>query len=328
MGQISLRTALLLSVYLEVSISGFLLCMFVFTMYMKFTISKIGNQGSQAQTMFVISTIMFFIATFHVVMNMFRLLLAFSDHCGKPHGPELYLGKLNNWDHVLKDALYATQEIFGSAVAIYRTWLLWNRSWLIIAFPLVVLCAEAVTGYRTLSIFAHSDPTHNIFDPHLTAWIKSFWILTVSLNVITTCLMAYFIWSTHKLSYAYQSSTSRLMPVMRILIESAVLQLVVELVLLGLYCLDSHAQYVALELVTPFVAITFNAITIRLKLLVIKEEVETLSPNSDAANVTAGNVPMQPIQISIARDVVDNDGDTQSNHECAGKETRLGEVNK
>ncbi|EEB88181.1 hypothetical protein MPER_14121, partial [Moniliophthora perniciosa FA553] len=96
---------------------GFLLCMFAFTVYMKFTITTIGDQGSHAQAMFVISTVMFFIATFHIAMNTYRLLLAFSDHCGLSQGPESYLGKLNNWDHILKNALYATQEIFGSAAA-------------------------------------------------------------------------------------------------------------------------------------------------------------------------------------------------------------------
>jgi hypothetical protein len=61
---------------------------------------------------------MFLIATIHIVINMYRLLLAFGDHCGQSHGPESYLGKLNRWDHILKDGFYTTQEIFGSAAAV------------------------------------------------------------------------------------------------------------------------------------------------------------------------------------------------------------------
>ncbi|KAK7027982.1 hypothetical protein VNI00_015068 [Paramarasmius palmivorus] len=264
---------------------------------------------------------MFFIATFHIAINMYRLLLAFGDYCGRSHGPEFYLGRLNRWDHVLKDGFYATQEIFGSAAAIYRTWILWNRSWRVIALPLLMLCGECITGYRTLAIFAHVDPTHNIFDPHLTAWITSFFALTVSLNIITTGLMSYIIWMTHKLSLSYQSSGSRLLQVMRIVIESASLQLIVELILLVFYCSDSNAQYVALELVTPIVAITFNAITIRLKLLAIKEEVESSgipSINPGHANGTVGSIPMRRIQINISQDV-----DIDANSNIGTSKTRI-----
>lgn len=44
-----------------------------------------------------------------------------------------------------------------------------------------------------------------------------------------------------------------LLPVLRILVESASLQFVVETILLGLYAADNNAQYILLEIVTPLV---------------------------------------------------------------------------
>jgi len=68
--------------------------------------------------MIVISAVMFFIATFHVAMNAFRLQAAYVDHAFTPGGPAAFLGNLRPWHHILKDTLYATQENLGSAVAV------------------------------------------------------------------------------------------------------------------------------------------------------------------------------------------------------------------
>ncbi|KAK7028000.1 hypothetical protein VNI00_015086 [Paramarasmius palmivorus] len=311
MSDTSLRTSFLLSLYLEGWAYGFLLCLYACTLYIKFNVKILGYRDTQTMVMFVISTVMFFIATFHVIMNMYRLLRAFSDNCGRIRGPELYLGRLNRWDHVLKDTLYATQEILGNAAAVYRTWILWGKSWKIIAFPTVMLIAKAIAGYMTCSIFAHVDPTHNVFDPHLNGWIKTFWSLSVALNIITTALMAYRIWSTHRLSLTYSSgkigrAKSRLLPIIWVLVESAALQLIAELILLGLYCNNSEAQYVVLELITPIVGITFNAITIRLKLYAIEEEVHPIHSLDDLTcprSSTVLSVPLQDLRQNEDMDV-------------------------
>ena len=68
--------------------------------------------------MIVISTVMFFIATFHMVMNAYRLQSGYVDHAFTAGGPAAYIGNLRPWDHILKDTLYATQENLGSAAAV------------------------------------------------------------------------------------------------------------------------------------------------------------------------------------------------------------------
>ncbi|EEB96479.1 hypothetical protein MPER_04381, partial [Moniliophthora perniciosa FA553] len=167
------------------------------------------REDTQASAMFMISTVMVLIATAHVSMNMFRLLKAFSDNCGKIHGPESYLGKINQWDQ-------CTQRCETDSIVpkVYRTWILWGKSWKIIMLPVLMLMGEIVAGYTTCYIFANVDPTHNIFDPRLHGFIWTFWGLSISLNIITTLLMAYRVWKTHKLSLSYGGGTkSRLLPI-------------------------------------------------------------------------------------------------------------------
>ena len=51
-------------------------------------------------------------------MNCFRMIRGYVDHATTPGGAVAYIGNLASWDHVFKDTLYATQEIFGDAVAV------------------------------------------------------------------------------------------------------------------------------------------------------------------------------------------------------------------
>lgn len=51
-------------------------------------------------------------------MNGYRLIEGFTEHALTPGGPVAYFGNLRTWDHVLKDTLYATQEILGNAAAV------------------------------------------------------------------------------------------------------------------------------------------------------------------------------------------------------------------
>ncbi|PPQ79623.1 hypothetical protein CVT25_003211 [Psilocybe cyanescens] len=217
---------------------------------------------------------MFFIASFHLGMNAFRLLRGYADERLAPGGPVGYLGVLRKWDHILKDTLYATQENLGSAAALPAS----------------------------------------IFNPVLLQWIKTFYAIAVVLNVMTTGLMSYRIWMAHKNSASYVVGKGRLLSIIRILIESAALQLVVEIVLLGLYTANLNAQYILLECVTPTVAITFNTITVRIKLQSVASARSKSMQSTDATNPvqTIGSLPMKRIHVNIDRE---SDNDTQTTYD-------------
>ena len=54
-----------------------------------------------------------------LAINAFRLVTGYVDHVQSPGGGVVaYLGDLASWHHVLKDGLFATQELFGDAVAV------------------------------------------------------------------------------------------------------------------------------------------------------------------------------------------------------------------
>ncbi|KAJ7580416.1 hypothetical protein C8J56DRAFT_867223 [Mycena floridula] len=248
--------------------------------------------------MIVFSCVMFFLASFHLAMNCYRLIEGYILHTLTPGGPVAYIGNLRKWDHVLKDTIYATQEIMGNVAAIYRCWILWKNDYKVIALPLLLLIASTVSGYTVCALFVQVDPTKTVFDHRLDSWIRTFYSIAVVQNIITTGLMAYRIWATTKKSVTGKN----LFPVLRILVESAALQLFVEIILLELYSRQINAQYILLELVTPIVGITFNAITIRIRLRTPSEHGGSRSNGSRNPTQTIGSIPMRRIQVDITQD--------------------------
>ena len=82
---------------------------------------------------------------------------------------------------------------------------------------------------------------------------------------MTTSLMAYRIWKTDHEAAKYRAvHESTLMPILRILVESAAAQFIVELILLALYCANYTAQYILLEPVTPLVVCTYCLALLRI----------------------------------------------------------------
>ncbi|KAH8099400.1 hypothetical protein BXZ70DRAFT_1009209 [Cristinia sonorae] len=254
----------LIATWLESLVYGFYLCLFSSSLFVSTTLRK--SQNNHGRVMLYIGVVMFIIATVHLAMNLYRLIEGYVVHVYEPGGAQAYLGNLASWHHVFKDTLYATQEIFGDAVAIYRVWIIWNRDWRPIVLPVMLFIVSCISGYTVCGLYPTISPTAPVFSPVLARWIKTFFVVAVVQSSLTTGLMAYRIWMTNRRTSQFKIVTSNLKPVLKILLESASLQFFVELILLILYLAGHNAQYILLEIVTPTVGITFTAITIRIAL--------------------------------------------------------------
>ncbi|KAF7309068.1 hypothetical protein MKEN_01108400 [Mycena kentingensis (nom. inval.)] len=304
--QYPLDKALLVAAWLEALVYGCLFVIFIATVYVNMTVA---SKNIHNRVMFVVSVVMFIIATAHLAMNCFRLVRGFIDLRDEPGGPLAYLGVLKFWDHIFKDTLYATQSILGDAVAVYRCWVLW-KDWRVAVFPFLLLIASAVSGYMVCGLYTVIDLSADVFDPRLTQWITTFYSIAVAQNIITTGLMAFRLWQVDSRSSQFRTRTqsSVFLPILRILVESAALYLFVEILLLALYSVDYNAQYILLEIVTPIVGITFNAITIRINMRSMDQRkgpsnVSTLGSRGTGAHAlqTVGSVPMR--RIVVGREV-------------------------
>jgi hypothetical protein len=119
---------------------------------------------------------------------------------------------------------------------------------------LLTTFSRSVSGYGTCTLFGLMEGAGSVFATQLTAWVRAFYSIAVIQNVMTTGLMAWRIYTTHKRTSGYKTSASMsAVGVLRILIESAALQLIAEVILLILYCVNDGAQFILLEAITPLV---------------------------------------------------------------------------
>ncbi|KAK1232614.1 hypothetical protein PQX77_004234 [Marasmius sp. AFHP31] len=237
--------------------------------------------------MFIVSSLMFFIASCHFVISGYRLTQVWI--MGENLAPPLAgLYTLNSWDNVLWVALYVTQEIFGTGAAIYRCWLIWQRNWKVIVLPCIIFVGEIVSGYACCALFGTSNPLRGKLSPLVQLMMQMFYALAVLGNLLPTGLMVYRLWTTHhKSANSGVKTPSILYPVVRILVESASLQLLVEVVILGTFDSGRTEQFIIVPLIVPIVVravqlliedaeqlnpilpqgITFSLIAIRIKLV-------------------------------------------------------------
>ncbi|TCD69743.1 hypothetical protein EIP91_006510 [Steccherinum ochraceum] len=294
----------LVATWIETLVYGFFLCLFFATVYTHFTYRR----STDGTVMFGVGCVLFVFATIHLAMNCYRLIRGYVDFATAPGGAAAYLSRLAPWDHVFKDTIYATTELLGDAISIYRCWIVWERNWKVIVLPVLLLIVSIISGYTVCGLYTTIN-TDSVFDHRLSSWVSTFYAVAVVQSSMTTGLMMYRIWQAEKRSASYRTGKSPLRPVLWILLESAALLVVVEIVLLALYSADYNCQYLLLEPVTPIVGITFTSITLRITLR-SREGRNTGAASSSHGRAGAdtpfpsmGTVPMRPIAINITKDV-------------------------
>ncbi|KAJ6536754.1 hypothetical protein DFH09DRAFT_1324499 [Mycena vulgaris] len=315
----SLIRTFIVSIWVEGVIYGFFIC--IFSLSLAVNLGTSTCQSPHSRAMFIVGIITFILATVHISINCMRMMRGYVDHSALLGGPVGYLGILSQWDHVFKNVIYATQSIVGDSVAVYRCWVLWNRNFYVVCIPFFMVFGSAVSGYMTCAIFTKIQAGSTVFDGSLDAWVKTFYSLAVAQNIITTALMAWRIAAAEQQASSYR--TGKLTPILRILVESAALYLVAELILLILYASDNNAQFIALEAITPIVGITFNLITIRITLRSQSSSSASESGNqgTDSRHPTIGHIPLRHIAVSITNSkVTDYDVESQSGKREEGED--------
>ncbi|KAH8106730.1 hypothetical protein BXZ70DRAFT_914849 [Cristinia sonorae] len=312
--QLSWDKTYLIAAWIETLVYGFFLCLFFATIYVHFQIRK--SRDIHSLIMFGVGVVFFVLATIHLGMNCYRLVRGYVDFATVEGGAARYLSELAPWDHVFKDTIYATTEILGDAVSIYRCWVVWDRSWKVIVLPTILLIVSIISGYTVIGLYTTIQTDNTVFDGRLTSWVTTFYSVVVIQSGMSTGLMMYRIWQAEKRTSAYRTGRSPLRPILWILLESAALLVVVELVLLLLYSAQFNSQYLLLEPITPIVGITFTSITLRITLSKKREEQASVSMKTqslnfgivrgrpeDSVSAFTNSASARHIAISITRDV-------------------------
>ncbi|KAI0352622.1 hypothetical protein OH77DRAFT_770519 [Trametes cingulata] len=230
--------------------------------------------------------LMFGIATIHVATNFSRIILAFIVHADAPGGPAAFFNELSNFTQMFGSTLYVMQTLLGDAMVLYRCYLVWERRFIVVAFPCVLLLGSTATGIGILYAFDKVVPEASIFVVQLGHWITAFFSMTFATNAICTALVAYRIWAINRAHLSFRHR--RLRPVMVLIVESGAIYSATLLALLILYNVDSWFQYVILDSVSPIVGIVFSVIMLRIATGMSNVEGETALALVEPSAVASG----------------------------------------
>ncbi|KAJ7797640.1 hypothetical protein B0H13DRAFT_2298248 [Mycena leptocephala] len=149
---------------------------------------------------------------------------------------------------------------------IYRCWFLWDRSWLVIALPLLIWLANVATFIRFLVLLSQATQGL-IISSAVQPWVRGFWAMTITINVMTTSMIVARIWmvdrQNKKLGIDAHEPRSTLGHAIRNIVESGMIYTAVSLFMLIAVNLKSTLTYPASGLEIHSVGITFNLIIIR-----------------------------------------------------------------
>ncbi|KAF9030979.1 hypothetical protein BDZ89DRAFT_949212 [Hymenopellis radicata] len=267
MAQLPLEVVGVISVWIE-TCPGVYTCLFFTTVYITLKKRNHATHGP-LQAFFLTTLLMFGVCTTHVAINLYRLLRGYV-WLRETVGPANYFLDLGRWDNIAHDALNAVMTWMGDALVIYRCFIVWDNNYFIIAVPSALLVVSIIANSIALQLFTEV-PLGTIFSPTLVHWMNTIYGTAFVQNFMTTSLIAYRIWRQDRASaiagvHSQGSGTSSLIPIVRIIVESAALYMMQLIILIILYARNHNAQFIIQESLVPTIGIVFTLISVRISL--------------------------------------------------------------
>ncbi|KAG2052716.1 hypothetical protein BDR06DRAFT_887387 [Suillus hirtellus] len=258
---IPMDAAAIMSTVLEGILYGFSVLMCLGTIW-TFTYKR--HMQDVNRPIAVVATLLFVLSTAHIVVDIIHLehgLVKYRDTF--PGGPVAFFADVTQVTFVIKNAIYTLQTLLGDGVVIYRCYVVWQSAWVII-IPCMMWCGVAASGVCSVYYFSQASmvEVQNFFAAKIGHWVAAFLSSTLATNMLSTGLLAYRIWTIERKVSAV-CTTKRKVPILRVLIDAAVLYsaaLGSSIICFGLW---NDGLYVMGDLIVPIISITFYMIFIR-----------------------------------------------------------------
>ncbi|KAG2130164.1 uncharacterized protein EDB93DRAFT_88766 [Suillus bovinus] len=293
-----LDAACLLSLALEGVTYGFSILMFIGTIWALAYKQRIQDVS---RPIIVVAILLFILSTAHIVVNIIRVengLVKYRDTF--PGGPVAFFADPSQYTFMIGNTLYILQTLLGDGVLIYRCYFVW-QSVLIIVVPSMLWCSAAVSGVAIIYTFSQikSDSGQIYENEHGTPahWVNALYASTIATNMLSSALLAYRVWMIERDVSTIRSRKNTMMPIVRVLVDSAVLYSMALLTTLITYTRSNNGQLVIYEMVTPIISIAFYMVLIRVAINRKHSHLSTIGPGmTDATDPGTLQHPMQPLQ--------------------------------
>ncbi|KAH7927979.1 hypothetical protein BV22DRAFT_1005757 [Leucogyrophana mollusca] len=211
------------------------------------------SKENRWQTYFYISytSAMFILGTLYTTFNARTVQLAYVNHRDFSAGPTVYDAMIYHEPiTILGTSTYVIANWFADALILWRFTMLYRglRYWVAIAvFPCIMYVGVIVTGI--LVMIKSTLPNQSLYSKSAVTWAIPYFSLSLSLNIITTSLMAIRLYQ-HKRRFEKvlvgPGHTSLYTTVAVMLVESCALFALWSTVTLVLYIIGNPVQFVFL----------------------------------------------------------------------------------
>jgi len=217
----------------------------------------------------IVAFLMCFFLTFDVSISLKHILDAFIFFQG-PGGPDGFFGEISEWVNVMKSVDTEVMALIGDGMMIYRCLVVFGWKWLVVAVPILMWLANAaLAGMITfIEVTLHTNTL--LSTSKISPLTTTFLVITLVLNLLTTGLIVWRIWSIDKktsilrtVSSSGSGNRSRLANVVRIVLESGTLYTILVLITFGCDVANSNALYGVSNVMIMIIGICFNLIIIR-----------------------------------------------------------------
>lgn len=307
---ISLNAGSLLASALEGIAYGFSILMFIGTIW---ALTYKQHVHDVSRPIAMVAMLLLILSTAHIIVNIVRVedgLVKYRDMF--PGGPVAFFADLTQQTVTIKNMLYILQTLLADGVMIYRCYVVW-QSVLIIILPSVLWCSLVVTGVFT--IYSFSRVTSNSGDIYSNEsgqpvqWAMAFFTLTIATNLLSSGLLAYRIWKIERDVSTVRAKKDTLMPILRVLMDSAILYSVALFTLLICYVCSNDGEVVIADMLMPIISIAFYMVLIRIAInRKHHSHSSTIGMTNEMDQGDLQQYPMQYLQVQLTR----NDGTTDS----------------
>ncbi|PFH46711.1 hypothetical protein AMATHDRAFT_7480 [Amanita thiersii Skay4041] len=234
------------------------------------------STGQKISWVFVVaSLVLFALVTVHLAVDILRIMEAFGNTTTAE--ADAYYHEFQSIKSVIKTAVYTSVTWVSDALMLYRCYIVWNESWLIMTVPLLLLVADI--GWMILKIFCgiFTDVLWKqwgttVFTGPPVPVLQSFFALTLVTNGLCANLIAYKLWNTQRqieraIPNTARTETCHFTRVWVIVLESGSVYWAALLAMLAAYIAGASGTFlIFLDLMSPIIGIVFSLIIVRASL--------------------------------------------------------------
>ncbi|TFK84792.1 hypothetical protein K466DRAFT_553058 [Polyporus arcularius HHB13444] len=136
--------------------------------------------------LFIGTMYLLLLSTVHIALSMQQNLIAFFDQ----HAAEGDQTILNDAGSPLVYCQIAI-EVINDSIVCWRTWVLWGRSYRVIAAPVLCIVGGLACGVPLIRAFVMSPPGQDVYSPEIIRWFSALAALTCVANLYAISAISY-----------------------------------------------------------------------------------------------------------------------------------------